>query len=138
VWLPVGVAGLGCGGSAVVQKEASLSPQHLQAIRNAYLQATRQLGRPPQRLDDILPYLKKGGDPATFLHSPEDGEEYKIIWNVDVTSMRPRPDGKWPVLAFEQHGKDGKRYVLEGSHVREMTDEEFRSAYFPPGFTPPS
>jgi hypothetical protein len=132
------LVGLGCGGPAVVEKEGSLSPQHLRAISEAYLRANKKLGRPPQNLNEILPYLQKGGDPATFLHSPEDGEEYQIFWNIDVMSMRPRADGKLPVLAFEKHGKDGKRYVLEGHYIRQLNDEDFHKAWFPPGFTPPS
>jgi hypothetical protein len=134
--LLVGSACLGCGSSTPVVGNVAESRQHLQAICDAYLEATKKLGRPPSRLDDIVPYLKKHGDPAVFLKSPEDGEDYQIFWNLDLKSMRPDAEMRFPVVAFEKHGKSGKRYVLTGHYIRQMTDEEFHKALFPPGFTP--
>jgi len=107
------------------------------AIRSAYLRATKALGRPPQDKNDLIPYLKRGGDPAVFLRSPDDGEDYMILWGLDILNLEPREDGRLPVLAYEQRGKDGMRYVLEVKEIRRQTDEEFKKALFPPGYKAP-
>jgi len=71
------------------------------------------------------------------LRSPDDGDNYKIFWGVDALNAVPREDGSFPVLAYEQGGKDGKRYVLETRYIVQMTDEEFKNAPFPAGYRAP-
>jgi hypothetical protein len=97
------------------------------------LKATNELSRPPQNLEELMPYLKAAGDPAKILRSPDDGQEYKILWNVDIINVQ----GKLPIVAYEQRGKDGMRYVWETKEVRRMSEEEFKQASFPPGYKAP-
>jgi hypothetical protein len=129
------LGGLGCGGgdTKVEPTEAPISYQRLRAIQRAYMQATRELQRPPQNAQDILPYLhyKGEGGPAALLRSPDDGEPYQIFWGTDP--LRPREDGQLPILACEQRGKDGARYLMDAQFVRRKTDEEFKEAPLPPG-----
>jgi hypothetical protein len=128
---------VGCGGSGTpVLNEASASYENLQIIGQAYYKASASLGRPPQKLDDLLPFLPKKGHEKN-LRSPDDGQEYKILWGVDIRAAHPA-GGQPPVLAYEQRGKNGKRYVLVGRRVTQIPDEDFKKANFPPGHQPPS
>ena len=128
------LGGMGCGPTEVVGKVPD-TVQNLKKISAAYLEATTKLERPPANVEELKPFLKKYGDPATFLRSPDDGQEYKILWGVDFqTAIK---GGTLPVLAYEQEGKDGKRYVLLVRRVVHMTEDEFRAAPFPPGHKAP-
>jgi hypothetical protein len=127
------LGGFGCGSPEPTPQHVARSFQNLRIIKSAYLKATNELNRPPQNLEDLMPYLKASGDPAKILRSPEDGQEYKILWNVDIINVQ----GKLPIIAYEQRGKDGMRYVLEAKEVRRMSDEEFKQAPFPPGYKAP-
>jgi hypothetical protein len=138
-WLAVCLVGGGCGSPEPVKKEADVSYQHLTAIKRAYIKATEELGRPPESAKDILPYINyAGGAKEELLRSPEDGQEYKILWGVDVRElMQPDDQGQYPVLAYEQQGKDGRRYVLAIKTITQMTDEQLKKAPFPPGHQNP-
>ncbi len=132
------LAAAGCGSSGDVSvHQVTGSYQNLMAIGRAYFQATNRLDRPPLRTDDLMPELKKQGDPAILLRSPDDGQDYKILWGVDGRKIRG-PASDYPVIAYEQQGKDGKRYVLQFRQVAHLTDEEFKKAPFPPGHRPPN
>jgi hypothetical protein len=135
--LTVCLGGLGCGGTPEpIKEQAPPSFKNLRAICSAYVKAEQSLDRPPENVNDLLPFIKEWGDPATILHSPDDGAEYKILYGVDILNQHPE-DGKLPIIAYEQQGKDGSRYVLQVRYVRRMTDEEFKQARFPPGYTAP-
>ena len=129
----------GCGKPEPVQKEAQTSYQHLKAIRQAYMRATTELGRPPNNAKEILPYMQNasGGSKEDLLLSPDDGQEYKILWGVSGDDMQPDADGHYPILAYEQQGKDGMRYVLAVKDITTMTDEQLKKAPFPPGHKSP-
>jgi hypothetical protein len=139
VGLVVCLGGIGCGSSEPEPKDAPSSYQHLKAIQKAYLAATRKLERPPENVKEIMPYLHYEGEggPEALLRSPNDGQAYKILWGVDMFNAQGRDDGKYPVVAYEQRGKDGKRLVLEVRHIRNLTDEEFKDEVFPPGHKAP-
>ena len=134
------LAGVGCGGSPtdVPAKQAPVSYQNLKIIQKAYLAATQELGHPPQNAGEIMPYLrtKNEGDKAALLRSPDDGEEYKILWGVNPVERR-EADGKFPIIAYEQRGKDGTRYVVDAMHVHRMTDEQLKTAPWPAGHQAP-
>jgi hypothetical protein len=125
--------GAGCGPGKPVEVSSPASYQNLKSISLAYFDATAKLGRPPGNLNDLMPFLKKQGDPAVLLRSPDDGKDYTILWGVDVRAAKP----PYPVLAYEQEGKDGKRFVLEGRNVARVTNDEFKKAPFPPGHKAP-
>src|SRR5262249_37545185 len=91
----------------------------------AYHQATKQLGRPPQNAEKLKPFLKQYGDPETILHPPQDGLPYVILWgrNIRTTTIKTMPP---PIIAYEQQGVGGTRYVLTVMGIMPMTDEEFQ------------
>src|SRR5262249_8563046 len=100
------VVALGCAKS-VQPIEISESEQNLSKIGQAYMLATTGLRPPPKDAADPTPYLKKMGESPACLKSPEDGEQYVIIWNVKADELSPRGKGEnrqFPVLAYEKKG----------------------------------
>src|SRR6202023_4359151 len=97
----------------------------LRTIGSAWRWATDELGHAPQNKEELMLYLKdaaKGYDnPADILRSKVDGEEFVIHWGVDNRNAPPNPDSI-PVLAYEKHGKDGKRAVLQYRSAKIVTD----------------
>ncbi len=106
--------------------------EHLEKISSAYHRATDSLGRAPANLEELKPFLSEYGDPATLLRSPDDNEDYVILWGVDYRTALP-----YPVNAYEKHGVNGKRRVLRIRGILQLTDEEFRKAPFPDGYKCP-
>ena len=133
-------ASTGCGSSKPVVFPEDTSRQNLQRIGVAYAQAAVQFRRPPQKRDDLLVALQgEPGQPspADILKSPNDGEEYVIVWGVNFRELGIKRGNVDVVIAYEKRGRDGKRYVLKPpTQVIEMTDAEFKAASFPPGHTP--
>jgi len=114
----------------------------------AYGKATLDLDRPPKNKEELLPFLKPPANPdnpdaATLkpediLRSPADGEEFVIHWGIDIRSLNMGGDpAKLPVLAYEKNSHNGKRLVLQGRTVTEVTDEQFSELPFPRGHNPP-
>jgi len=130
----------GCGSSAPVVAKEDTSRQNLQRIGVAYSQATAKLNRPPRNMKELIATFDEGPDQvpaAEIIKSPNDGEEYVVVWNVDFPELAKARGNVDVVIAYERRGKDGKRYVLKPpAHVLVMTDEEFKSASFPPGYQP--
>ncbi len=116
------------------------STKNLQQIGAAYSQAAFKLGRPPATVDDLKEFLNNSPgnpDPATVLKSPDDNENYVIVWGVDFRELAKSSGNVDVVLAYEQRGTGGKRHVLKPpSIVVVMTDEQFKTARFPPGHQP--
>jgi len=126
------VVGVGCPGPAVV-KTVPKTYDNLTKISYAYRKATDTLNRAPNSLNELLPYLKEHGeDTAAFLKSADDNEDFVILWGVDYRTAVPIP-----VMVHEKHGKGGKRQVLRGHNIFELTDEEFKAAPFPAGYKAP-
>jgi hypothetical protein len=127
----------GCGFEPA-KTEFSLSRQNLERIGVAYFKATvdPDRDRPPKNKQEIIPYLKEFGNPAELLRSPDDGQDYVILWDVDVRKLSARA-ARSTVLAYEKQGKNGKRYVLLVREVEQMTDEQLQNASFPPGHKAP-
>jgi hypothetical protein len=126
-WLLSAGIALACCSSPpgpVVKQEET---ENLTRIGEAYDRATRQLGHPPKTPEQLKPFLTQYGDPETILRSPHDQLPYVILWgkairNTNITTMPP------PILAYEQQGVNGKRYVLTAMGVMAMTEEEFQKA----------
>jgi hypothetical protein len=114
------------------EKAMQESSRNLRLILAAYSKAAQELSRPPSSVQDILPYLQEAGETDEILRSPDDGEPYVILWGAD-SSANPAV-----VLAYEKHGKNGRRYVLWGHVVWSLRDEEFKAKPFPPGHSPPN
>lgn len=131
---------VGCGSKAPVDVSSNQSAQNLLHIWAAYSQASNQLGRPPQSAAELTPFLKNVAgdvDPASILRSPDDNEDYVIVWGVNFLEIAKSRGNMNIVLAYEKRGKNGKRHVLKPqSQVLVLSDDEFRSAAFPVGHTP--
>lgn len=131
----------GCGGEAPVVVEDDKSAQYLQQIGAAYSQATAKLGRPPQNANELSEIIKSNpgsADPATILRSPDDNEDYVIVWGVDFREVAKARGNVDVIIAYEKTGKKGKRHVLKPpAQVMSLTAEQFKAAAFPPGHTPP-
>ena len=105
------------------------------------MQAVGKLGRPPQQASDLHEALKNGPgnpDPETILRSPDDNENYVIVWGVDFGQLaKSGVSVNNVILAYEQKGLRGKRHVLKPpSQVLVLGNEEFKASVFPPGHTP--
>ncbi len=140
IGLVVGVSVIGCDGSPPPAAETSRAEVNLQRIGAAY-SAVAARGRPPRSAADLAKDLQAGPDqpnPSDILRSPNDNQEYVIVWGVDFRTLAAQRGGNLDViLAYERTGKDGKRLVLKPpALVSPMTEEEFRAASFPPGHTP--
>jgi hypothetical protein len=131
-----GVAGCGTTGSPVLDQEDPVRHQ-LQAIGTAYIKASNRLKHPPANRQELLSALEPGDDPAVLLVSPNDGQEFVIVWGVELRQLKARGDAV-PIIAFEKEGKDGMRYVLRGrADVVRMTPGQLKGAAFPPDYVPP-
>lgn len=140
ILLSLGFAAAGCGSSRPIAGGVDVSRQNLQKIGAAYVKATTQLKRPPEKSDDLLPFLTsdtRPGDPLSVLRSPNDGENYVIVWGVDVRKLVMNRNKTRVIIAYEKWGKEGVRYVLKApNHVVALSEEQFTKASFPPGHRP--
>jgi hypothetical protein len=113
-------------GCSSARQPGDLSPEE-KAITNvglAYRDASAALRRGPASAEELAPFLKKYGDPDQVLVSPNDGQPYHIVWGL----IPSRPDKRFQtqrLLAYEESGKDGKRYALDCMlKVHRLTDKE--------------
>ncbi len=129
MWLLAVVAG--CSSSSAVP--APTDPSMLRGIVRIYATATRDLGRPPQNIDELKAILAPvSKDPSEFLRSTRDGEEFAVVWNLNLATTPPDT-----VLAYERKGAEGKRLVvtIDGA-TREVTADEFAGLKFPKDYQP--
>jgi hypothetical protein len=129
---------VGCSSKHTNQQPLSETEERLYTIGKAYIQASAQLNRGPKTISEIKSFLPADA-PGDLLRSPNDGEEFVILWGVDFNKLPPVDADPFYIGAYEKTGKSGKRYVLRFPiGVVSMTDEEFKAAKFPPGHKPPS
>lgn len=103
----------GCG-PRVAEKQIPPAELNLRFIGMAYTQFMTDKGRPPQSHEELKTVLAEFGNPEQLAISPRDGKPYVIV-----------PAGK--VLAHEQVGQDGKRFVVDRRFTAwEVDDAEFR------------
>jgi len=110
--------------------------ERLLKIGDAYVNASRRLGRPPANFDELKPDLVagEGSDP---IRSPGDVEEFIIHWGMDCNAVPPVGGDPFTIAAYERTGKSGRRYVLRFPRsVVLMNADELRKASFPPGAKP--
>jgi hypothetical protein len=111
-------------------------------IGEAYRRATHRLGHPPANFEELKPSLLDAKDEQ--LRSANDGEQFVIIYGVDYDKLPVPDDGKFAIAAYEKKGAGAKRYVLRISPrpfplaADLLSDEQWKHAAFPPGYTPPS
>jgi hypothetical protein len=127
---------LGCSNKTAVQTLNSTETK-LTKIGMAYNSACNRLGRAPDGIEEIKQDFK-GGFSDDLLRSPNDGQDFVILWGVDYNSLPPRPSDPFTIGIYEKTGVSGKRYVLRFPlGVVVMTEADFRKASFPPGHQPP-
>jgi hypothetical protein len=109
---------------------------NLRGIANVYALAQRNLGRPPKDVEELKAILAPAmEDPASVFRSQRDGEEFVIVWGLDLMG---RDVNSTTPIAYERKGVDGKRMVLNTrGEVSELTNEEFARLKFPPGHKQP-
>lgn len=142
--LPARLAGLslaviafsaGCSRNPV-KSPMSAGEANLNTIANAYTDTVQRNGRGPANQEQLKKGLEQitaviGGSPDDILVSPNDGEPYVIIYNINLRS------GGTPILAYEKKGNGAKRWIVDLRKVaRHMTEEEFRGQSFPAGHKP--
>jgi hypothetical protein len=103
--------------------EVTVLPQgekNLRIIARVYTKAAQSLGRSPNNVEELKPFLKDYGNPDELLVSPNDGKPYVIVPGVNLKKALG-----WPVLAYEQEGKNGNRqYVDLSMNAKTATEEE--------------
>ena len=122
---------LGCGGqekpSAVTTEPTEIALNKLGA---AYIRGTP----PPKTKAELLSIFKSCNHPKELLISPSDGQEFIIVYGVELKGLKVS-GAQLPVVAFEKSGKDGKRYALRGMNtVVQLTEAQLKSSVFPDGY----
>jgi hypothetical protein len=116
-----------CGCSSGKQGAPDLNPDEeaIVHVGMAYRDAYKALKRAPKGVEDLKPYLKKYGDPDKVLISPSDGQPYHIVWG--VVPSRPTKGAQTQIfLAYEESGKNGRRYAVDIKlKVYHLSNEEF-------------
>jgi hypothetical protein len=127
----------GCRATPVDSTELSPTGQHLEKVGDAYLRATLRLGRPPANLEELKSGFPPNVKAEEILRSPGDGENFEIIWGVELRQLKARGSDV-PIIAYEKNGKDGRRHVLRGrNEVLLMTPGQLKAAKVPSGYTFP-
>lgn len=120
-------------GCSPTPKVEQANPENLEKIQAAYLKAFKETGKPPQKAEDLQPYLAPGDNLEEILRSKNDGQPFVIIWGtVPGDPHRGRP----LVLGYEKEGRDGTRFVFTSAGVMQMKDADFANANFPEGHNP--
>lgn len=120
-------------------EEVELPParENLEVLGSGYSAYVVEMGRAPSSLESLKPILEQWGEDSQSIGtSPRDSQEYVVVWGVDLANVEIREDST-PIIAYEKTG-DGKgnRFVTNGRETYEVSDEDFRSLYFPAGYTP--
>jgi hypothetical protein len=121
----------GCEQQATsVMEEVPPEQGHIYAVGMSYLTyQNKNEDKTPKSIDDLKPFLKQFGDPDKLLISPRDNKPYVILFNLPSSLQ-----GQY-VIAYEQEGKDGKRFMVQtDGRFWEVTPEELKKLRFPPGY----
>jgi len=108
-------------------------PGMLRGIITTYRVATRDLGRPPQNMDELKAVLAPvSKDPLKYLRSNRDGEEFAVVWGLNLDKAPPDT-----IVAYERKGVDGRRMAVTiAGDIREVSAEEFAELRFPKDYQP--
>jgi len=102
----------------------------LDKLGGAYIRGTP----PPKTKAELLSIFKSCNHPKELLISPSDGQEFIIVYGVELKGLKVT-GAQLPIVAFEKSGKDGKRYALRGMNtVVQLTEAELKSSVFPEGY----
>ena len=121
---------IGCGGEKIEPLTTDPTVIALDKIGGAYIRGTP----PPKTKAELLAIFKLSSFPKELLISPNDGQEFIIVYDVELKGLKVS-GAQLPVVAFEKSGKDGKRYVLRGMNtVVQLTEDQLKSSVFPEGY----
>jgi hypothetical protein len=102
----------------------------LDKLGGAYIRGTP----PPKTKAELLAIFKSCNHPKELLISPSDGQEFIIVYGVELKGLKVT-GAQLPIVVFEKTGKDGKRYALRGMNtVVQLTEAELKSSVFPEGY----
>ncbi len=130
----------GCSSSTPLIVKHPLDPTHekLLKIGAAYTRFCTAQGKAPAGPADLQPMLAPKGGEDDVWRSSRDGQPFVVCWGVDLRKPLSWAKGV-SVLAYENQGAQGSRYVATTFHnVELLSDKEFHEASFPPGHTPGS
>ena len=122
----------GCGQSG--PKPPALTDGNLlRGVVSTYVTAQRDLGRPPQKMEELKAVLAPvDKDTEKYLRSKRDGEEFVVVWGQNLDNAPTDT-----IVAYERKGVNGKRMIVtRAGDTREVTPEEFAQLKFPKGHTP--
>lgn len=108
---------------------------HLKALAVCYGKFIQQnKGQPPKDEAEFKAFIQKLGpsqipggaaDLDSLFISPRDRQPYVVRYGLDRSQMMPGPN--MPVVAYEQTGLEGKRYVADMvGGVREVDEAKFK------------
>jgi hypothetical protein len=125
-------ASLGCS-----RQEEPITKQeaHLKALAVCYGRFIGQhQGNPPQSEEEFKTFIQSipaeqipGGsaDMNSLFVSPRDNQPYVVRYDLDRTQLMPGPT--MPIVAYEQTGVEGKRYVADMvGGVQEVEEAKFK------------
>ena len=133
----VPLALVGCGNRSPAEpKTIDPTQQRLMLLGQVYRQFNREKQRPPQSESDLALLLEQRGADKDPFYSARDGLKFVVCWGTNVL-LPPTENRRRPVLAYEQSGAEGRRFVLSTmGNVEQLEDGPFRESLFPPGFEP--
>lgn len=132
----VGVVGLaGCGGGSresLQREQSTLKP--LAILYGQYIGQHR--GQPPPNEQAFREFIQQQGPEVLksfhvssideLFISPRDGKPYKILYGEAAKKGPPGPAGS-PVIAYEQEGRGGRRWVASAmGAIEEVDDARFK------------
>lgn len=102
---------------------------NLRRISQALQLAEDRSRKPPRDEEELKTWLAGLGEPGTpesFLISEQDGLPFVIFYGKKID-----PGAKDVIVAYEQLGAEGQRYVLTlAGYVKLLTDVEFENSPF--------
>ena len=96
-------------------------------LHRAYVEFAIENQAPPESQSDLEPYIEPEIFASTFV-SPRDNKPYKVYWGTPVVMSRHEDE---TVIAHEQDGVGGKRYLITAHGISEMTDKRFEAMVLP-------
>ncbi len=129
-----GLMFVGCGESEPVAVAIPQTYNNMKTLGAAYIQATQKNNRPPQKLEDLRPFVHPSINLEQIAHSENDNQDFVIVWGVDFRTAGQQ--GGMPIVIYERTGLNGERYVCQFNDVQIFNEEQFKAAKFPDGHTP--
>lgn len=131
--LVVGIYTSGCTSSKpeVVTVEGTATQSRLTAVAWLYTLHVDLRGRPPATYEELRVFAETlppaHGGPSSlseaFLISPRDNKPLMIRYGLPLS-----PDRSGPVIAYEQEGVNGQRFVVYGgtSRIEQVNEARFK------------